>query len=135
MRAVLDANVLVSALLSKAGTPARLVSLWLDAAFDLVVCPALLAEVERTLANPKVRKHIDPADGESLVRLLRESAELVADPEGEPPLRSEDPADDYLLGLAAREQVPLVSGDKHLLALSDRAPVFSPRDFLDRLDG
>jgi hypothetical protein len=29
--------------------------------------------------------------------------------------------------------VPLVSGDEHRLALRDRAPVFSPRDFLERL--
>jgi putative PIN family toxin of toxin-antitoxin system len=133
VRALLDANVLVSALLSRAGTPARLILLWLDAAFELVVCPALLSEVERALGHPKLRTRIEPADAKRFVELLSELAEMVPDPEGPPLMHSEDPGDDYLLALAAREQVPLVSGDKHLLALRGRAPVFSPRAFLDRL--
>jgi uncharacterized protein len=134
VRVLLDANVLVSALLSRSGPPARLVALWLDAAFELVVCPALLAEVERSLAHPKVRPRVEPADAERFAQLLREGAELVADPEGPPPLRSLDPEDDYLLALAAREQVALISGDEHLLALRDRAPVLTPREFLDELE-
>jgi predicted nucleic acid-binding protein len=59
--------------------------------------------------------------------------EVVRDPEGPPAVRSSDPGDDYLVALAARENVPLVSGDDHLLVLRDRAPVFSPREFLDQL--
>jgi putative PIN family toxin of toxin-antitoxin system len=133
VRALLDANVLVSALLSRAGTPPRLITLWLDAAFELVMCPALLTEVERVLGQPKLRTRIERADAKRFVELLTELAEMVPDPEGPPPVHSEDPFDEYLLALAAREQVPLVSGDKHLLALRGRAPVFSPREFLDRL--
>jgi putative PIN family toxin of toxin-antitoxin system len=132
VRALLDANVLVSALLSRTGSPARLITLWLDAAFELVVCPALLTEVERTLGHPKLSTRIEQADAKRFVELLSELAEMVPDPEGPPPVHSEDPSDDYLLALAGREQVPLVSGDKHLLALGGRAPVFSPREFLDR---
>ena len=134
MRALLDANVLVSALLSRTGAPARLVTLWLDAAFELVVCPALLIEVERVLAHPKLRARIEPADAERFVQLLSDLADMVPDPDRPPPVRSADPGDDYLLAVAAREQVPLVSGDNHLLALRERAPVFSPREFLDRLE-
>jgi predicted nucleic acid-binding protein len=53
------------------------------------------------------------------------------DPDEEPPVRSEDPGDDYLIALAAAERAVLVSGDKHLLALADRIPVYSPREFID----
>jgi uncharacterized protein len=134
VRALLDANVLVSALLSRTGAPARLVTLWLDAAFELIVCPALLVELKRALAHPKLRRRIEPADAERFVRLLSELAEMVPDPDRPPPVRSADPGDDYLLALAAREQVPLISGDNHVLALRDRAPVSSPREFLDRLE-
>jgi putative PIN family toxin of toxin-antitoxin system len=133
VRALLDANVLVSALLSRVGSPARLITHWLDAGFELVVCPELLAEIERALGQPNLRTRIEPADAKRFVELLTELAEVVPDPEGPPPVHSEDPGDDYLLALAAREQVALVSGDKHLLALRGRAPVFSPREFLDRL--
>jgi hypothetical protein len=134
LRVLFDANVIVSALLSRTGTPARLIDLWLGGAFALVVCPTLLPEVERATAYPKIRSRIQPADAEAVLRLLREEAEVVPDPEGRPPVRTEDPGDDYLLALAARESVLIVSGDEHLLALGDEAAVVSPRDFLDALE-
>jgi uncharacterized protein len=133
VRVLLDANVLVSALLSRAGAPARLVAMWLEGEFELVVCPALLVETKGALARPKLRARIPLEDAERFMDMVGELAEVVPDPEGPPVVRSSDPGDDYLLALAAREQVPLVSGDDDLLALRDRAPVFSPRDFLDRL--
>ena len=77
---------------------------------------------------------MESADAERFVGLLSELAEMVPDPDRPPPVRSPDPGDDYLLSLAAREDVLLVSGDKHLLALRDRAPVISPRQFLERLE-
>jgi len=58
----------------------------------------------------------------------------VANPDGPPPLHSDDPGDDYLLALAARERTPLVSGDAHVLALSDKLPISSPRAFLEQLE-
>ena len=133
MRVLLDANVLISALLSRSGVPARVVGLWLEGAFELIVCPALLAETKRALAGPKVRARIARADAERLIELVAELAEVVPDPEGPGAVRSSDRGDDYLLALAARENVPLVSGDEHLLVLRDRAPVFSPREFLEQL--
>lgn len=133
MRAVLDVNVLISALISANGTPARIVSQWLEGAFELVVTPALLAEAQRTLALPKLRARIDQADAERFIELLIDRAESIPDPEDPPTIRSTDPGDDYLLALAASEQVALVSGDQHLLALRERVPIFSPREFLERL--
>ncbi|HSP72917.1 MAG TPA: putative toxin-antitoxin system toxin component, PIN family [Gaiellaceae bacterium] len=133
MRAVLDANVFVSALLSRTGAPARLVERWLDGELEVVVCERLLDEVERTLAHRKLGGRVDAGVAARFVALLRELGELAADPEDEPPIRSQDPDDDYLLALAARERAPLVTGDSHLLALAERVPVFSPREFLDKL--
>ena len=133
MRVVLDANVLVSAALSRSGVPARLLTAALEAEIELVACPALLDETARALASPKLRRRVEPADAERLLDLVRELADVVPDPEGPAPIHSPDPADDYLLALAAREQVPLVSGDEHLLGLRGRAPVFSPREFLEQL--
>jgi putative PIN family toxin of toxin-antitoxin system len=135
VRVLLDVNVLVSSLLSRIGAPARLVGLWLEGEIELIVCPALLAELERTLARPKLRSRIDAGAAESFLSLLSEEAETVSDPEEPPPVRSSDPGDDYLLAVAAREQVPLVSGDEHVFALRGRAPILSPREFLDSLDG
>ena len=93
----------------------------------------MLDETARALASPKLRSRVAPADAERLLDLVRELADVVPDPDGPPPIHSPDPADDYLVALAAREQVPLVSGDEHLLELRGRAPVLSPREFLEQL--
>jgi putative PIN family toxin of toxin-antitoxin system len=134
VRAVLDANVLVSALISRVGVPARLVELWLEGEFELVVCKTLLEEVQRTLNQPKISGRVASEDALRFIWLLQEVGEVVADPEGPPPVHSTDPGDDYLLALAARERTPLVSGDAHVLALSDRLPISSSRAFLQQLE-
>jgi putative PIN family toxin of toxin-antitoxin system len=133
VRVLLDANVFVSALISRTGAPARLLGLCLAGEIELVVCPALLLEVEETLSRRKLRSRVDPADTARFLAEVAQAAEIVSDPDEPAPLRSADPDDDYLLALAAREQVPLVTGDDHLLALRDRAPMLTPRKLLDRL--
>lgn len=133
MRAVLDANVFVSALLSPHGAPAQIVSRWLSGEFELIASELLLAEVERALAYPKIRRFIEPADAKEFVDLLRETAMFVPDP---PPAasRSPDPGDEYLLALAEAERAAVVSGDQHLLGLAEDFPIFSPRAFLHALE-
>ena len=133
MRAVLDPNVLVSALLSRTGPPARVIACWLEGAFELVVSEGLLAELEPALAYPKVRERIAEEDAVAFVALLRRAASLVADV-ADPPRRSVDAGDDYLLALGARERAMVVSGDRHLLDLADRLPVRTARQFLEAID-
>lgn len=133
MRAVLDTNVLVSALLSRDGTPARILRAWIDGAFELIVSDHLLAELGRALAYPKLRRWVEPSEAIELIELLRRGARVHDDP-GEPPrIRSRDPGDDYLIALAEDAQAVIVSGDRHLLELTGRIPVVSPADFLAEL--
>jgi uncharacterized protein len=134
LRFVLDVNVLISGLLSRAGAPARLLERWLEGELELVVCEGLLDELERALCSPKLRRRVAEADATDFVALIRDPAELVPDPTDLPPVRSQDPADDYLIALAAREHARLVSGDAHLLELSEAIPVSSPREAVDLLD-
>ena len=133
MRAVLDPNIPISALLSRRGAPAQIVSRWLAGEFELIVSPLLLAEVERALAHPKLGRRIPPEDASRFVALLRHAAVLAADPPA-PPRRSPDPGDDYLAALAEADSALLVSGDQHLLALADRFPIRTPRAFLERIE-
>lgn len=132
MRAVLDPNVLIAALLSRSGAPARIVSRWLAGAFELVVSEALLTELQRALAYPKVRRRIQDEEAEAFLALLRRGAQLAEDPSARA-RRSADPGDDYLLALAEAERAVLVSGDQHLLTLADELPIQTPRAFLDTL--
>lgn len=133
MRAVLDPNVLISALLSPAGTPAALLLRWLAGEFELVVSQLLLAELGRALGYAKIRSRVSEAEAKELLDLLRRSAVMAADP-GSARRRSADVDDDYLLALAESSAALLVTGDQHLLAVKDAA-VESPRGLLDRLRG
>ncbi len=132
MRAVLDVNVLVAAILSREGAPAQLLMLWRNGQFELVLSPALLDELERVLAYPKIRRRIGEVEAREFVALLRREP-VVADPARAPLIRSSDPGDDYLVALAQASQAVIVSGDGHLLDLGDRIPVFSPAAFLSEL--
>ena len=130
MRAVLDPNVIVSAVLSRSGTPAKVLRAWLDGAYELVASSALLAELQRVLEYPKIASRVSPSEAAELLDLLRRQARLVADPESPPTVRSPDPGDDYLISLAEAAQAVIVSGDADLQGLADRAPVYTPAAFL-----
>jgi uncharacterized protein len=102
----------------------------MDGGFDLIVSPLLLAELERALAYPKLRKRIAAEDAAQVVEWLRRSATIVEDPASPPPLRSPDPGDDYLLALAATARAALVTGDRHLLSPDTALPIYPPAEFL-----
>jgi putative PIN family toxin of toxin-antitoxin system len=133
VRAVLDPNVLIAAALSPGGSPARVLRLWLEGAFELVVSPLLLAELQRALAYPKLRQRITPDEAREVVDLLRAAADHHADPSDPPPVRSVDPGDDYLLALAAVTDAVIVTCDRHLLTLGEHHPVYTPAAFLAEL--
>lgn len=133
MRAVLDINVIISALLSPGGSPAIVLRSWLDGAYELVVSSQLLAELERALTYPKLRARITAAEAADVVELLRRGAQLIEDPGHAPDVRSPDPGDDYLIALAASARAVIVSGDEHLLSLAEHLPVYSPAAFLELL--
>lgn len=135
MRAILDPNVIISALLSRDGTPAKVLRAWLEGRFDLIVTPLLLEELERALAYPKLATHIHGDEAAALIDWLRREALLIRDPEEGPTVRSEDPGDDYLIALVETERAALISGDRHLLALSSELPVLTPREFLVMVGG
>ena len=133
MRAVLDPNVVISALISSSGSPARVLKAWFDGAFELVISPNLLSELRRALAYPKLSTRITSEEAAEMLELLRLGAEMHEDPQMPPLVHSSDPGDDYLIALAAEAGAILVSGDKHLLELP-RIPVESPSAFLQRVD-
>jgi uncharacterized protein len=135
VRAVLDPNVVISGAISPRGAPADVLRSLAGGDFELIASEGLLSELERALAYPKLRRHISESDAADLVRWVADTASVVGDPNADPPVRSRDPDDDYLIALASAHRAALVSGDKDLLALEGEIPVFSPRAFLDLLSG
>jgi putative PIN family toxin of toxin-antitoxin system len=135
VRAVLDPNVVISGAISPRGAPADILRSLAGGDFELIASEGLLSELERALAYPKLRRHISESDAADLVRWVADTASVVVDPNADPPVRSRDPDDNYLIVLASAHRAALVSGDKDLLALEGEIPVFSPRAFLDLLSG
>ena len=133
MRAVLDPNVLIAALLSPSGTPATLIIRWIAGDYELVISEQLLEELGRVLAYPKIRSKISREDADAFLDRMRADAETANDPPT-PQRRSADSSDDYLLALAEAEHALLISGDKHLLELAHAFPILTPRAFLETLE-
>ena len=138
LRAVLDANVFVSAAIHSAGPPGRILERFLRTeAFTLVLSEAIVVEVLRALDYPKVRRYVrrdlDPALWfEDLVVL----AELVPGAY-QLPGASSDPDDDKYLAAAVEGRAAwVVTGDPHLLSIGehDGVRMISPRAFLDLLE-
>jgi putative PIN family toxin of toxin-antitoxin system len=133
-RAVLDPNVLVSVLISRRGAGAEILLELRAGAFELVISPKLLRELEDVLKREKFRRYVEESDVDAYLELLRHEGIVVEDPEQPPQPICQDPDDEYLVTLARAARVEaLVSGDPHLLRLRGRIPVLSPREFAELL--
>ena len=138
VRAVLDANVYVSAALHPAGPPGRILERFLgEAAFELIASPAIAAETLRALAYPKVRQHLRPArDARAWFEHVMVLADLViGEAAGEAVCA--DPDDDKYLAAALEGRAQyIVTGDRPFLMLREYrgVRVVTPRTFLDVLD-
>lgn len=133
-RAVLDPNVLVSALISPAGPSARLLLDFRAGVFELVTSPHLLSELAELLRREKFRRYATEAEADAYVDVLRSESIVVEDPDPTPEQLCEDPDDEYLIALARAARVEaLVSGDPHLLRLRGEIPALTPREYSDSL--
>jgi uncharacterized protein len=133
-RAVLDPNVLVSALISAGGASAQLLLQFRAGAFELVTSPQLLAELDTVLHREKLRRYASEAEVEAYVELLQLESIAVDDPEPAREPLSEDPDDEYLVALARVARVEaLVCGDQHLLRLRGEIPVLTQREYVQSL--
>jgi putative PIN family toxin of toxin-antitoxin system len=133
VRAVVDVNVLISAALAARVPSAEILRNSRDGAFELVVSELLIAELSRALAYPKLRKRIPSEKAATFVSWVRDHGTLAADTPDPAPVRSPDPDDDYLLALAINRRAFLVTGDQHLLGLSNDLPILTPAEFITKL--
>ena len=135
MRAVLDTNILCSALLTPGGLTDRLYRAWREGRFRLLTSEEQLEEFRRVTRYPRLKPFIEPAAAGAMCNELRCLAVLI----GKLPVvdASRDPGDNFLLAMAqAGEADVLVTGDKHdLLSLKvfQRTRIITARHFLTQL--
>jgi putative PIN family toxin of toxin-antitoxin system len=136
LRAVPDANLLISAVINPRGTPGRVVVAAALGGCTLVASPHLLAEVEEVLGREALRRWVTPDEARRFLTELDSLVELVPDAPRPWAAVSRDPDDDYLVALArATGADALVSGDQDLTSLVGLVPpVMTPAAFLAMLE-
>jgi uncharacterized protein len=137
LRAVLDANVYVSAAIRPEGPPGQVLEQFLlESAFEIVISPAIIDEVIETLKDPRVRRHLRARiDAPMWFETIAVLADVVP---GEYEISgvSRDPDDDKYLAAAVEGRATfVVTGDPDLLDLREHAGVriVTPRQFLEVL--
>ena len=139
MRALLDANVLISAVIRPRGTPGLIVAALLERdSFELVLSPRIVADVEAALELGKIRKYLrEPEEAMLWLADLAALADL-ADDTGRAKGVCRDPSDDAVLSAAIEGRADvIVTGDADLLVLEEHEgiAIVTPRAFLDLLRG
>jgi len=132
--AVLDPNILTSALLSPKGAPAEIIRRWQAAEFSLITSPRLIDALRRRLTSPQVRQYLAWTDEEidNFLQTFRTIA-LVVEPQPWGPARSLAPDDERVLECAvAGGAAYVVSGQAALLDLIDYSgiKILNPVGFL-----
>jgi uncharacterized protein len=139
VRAVLDANVLISAAIRPSGTPGQILASLLERdTFQLVLSPAIVSEVEAALKLPKIRRYLRGPD-QALLWLadLAALADLVED-SGRVTGVCRDREDDTVLSAALEGRATvIVTGDDDLLTLGEHegVAIVTPRGFLELIKG
>jgi putative PIN family toxin of toxin-antitoxin system len=133
VRAVVDTNILIRALIKPRGTVGPIIRRLRDGDYTLVYSAPILDELIEKLALPRIRHkyRLENAEIEALVALIALRGELVVPDRKVRVCR--DPADDMFIEAAlagAAEHV--VTGDKDLLILKKFETVrfVTPRTFL-----
>jgi len=133
MRAVLDTNVIVSAVLSPGNPPDSILRASRRGAFDLVTSAPLLRELSEVLGRPPIAERLGWTAEEraSFIAALAGFAVIVA-PQKSLQVVKADPADNRVLEAAAAGSADYaVSGDHHLLELGsyEGIPIVTPARF------
>ena len=138
LKAVIDINLFVSGVISKKGNPARLLQLWYDRAFLVVISDRMVEELGRVLRYPHIRNKYNLKDEEieQAVGTVKKFAIVLPDVI-ELDVVKDDPDDNKVLACALAVKADyIVSGDSHLLTLGvfEDIPIVTVKDFIDNIE-
>lgn len=135
MRAVLDANIYVSALICPKSPPGRILQRFIDQRdFELIVSPAILREIEVVLFYPKIRKYLKvvPDEAKSWVLSIGMLAMIVAGNLEVNVVKGDLSDNKYIAAALEGSADYIVSGDHHLLQIGEHQGIWilAPSAFL-----
>ncbi|MDP3733498.1 MAG: putative toxin-antitoxin system toxin component, PIN family [Candidatus Daviesbacteria bacterium] len=140
-RAVIDTNLLISAVIAPKGLPNKLIRAWQKDHITLIFSPKLIRELEEVSQRDKFKQyHLFNEQIIELIDNIKAFAEIVPSiPEEQLPIRSRDSKDDKLLACALSANVDyLITGDEDLLILNENSAlgnlkIITAKDFLNLL--
>ena len=132
-RAVLDTNVLVSALINPYGPAIHIFNAFRQGSFELVTSVACLLELERVLSRLHIRRtyKLGEDDIYGYILVLGTRGTVVAVPEETGPMCSDPDDDKFLVCALVADAEVVVSGNPDLLEMNGvlGIAVMSPKDF------
>lgn len=139
LRAVIDTNLLISAVIAPKGLPNKLIRAWQKDRIILIFSPRLIRELEEVSQRDKFKQyHLFTEQAVELIDNIKAFAEIILSmPEEQLPIRSRDPKDDKLLACALSAHVDyLITGDEDLLILNGNPAlgnlkIITAKDFLN----
>lgn len=135
-RITLDANVLAPAFIGEGGASARLIGMWQEGIFELVLSEHLLQELSRTFKDRYFVRRLPPDEAAAILASLTAGAHIT---ELTVPVDSvaTHPEDDAVLATAlSGEASVLCTRDKQLLRLREyqTVAILSPGELLALLE-
>jgi uncharacterized protein len=132
MRIVLDANVLVSAIITPKGNAAKILDLLEQGKFDLVLSQPILEEISRVIEYPRIKGKYNLPEIYVSTFLEFLNSLVIEIPQEELNIIESDPTDNrYLECALASGANTIVSGDAHLFNLGEYQGILilSPASF------
>ncbi|MFH1316565.1 MAG: putative toxin-antitoxin system toxin component, PIN family [Candidatus Woesearchaeota archaeon] len=133
-KVVIDTNIVISAMISKEGKPARILQLLFEKKIINFITKEILEEINGVLRRPLFRKYID----ENYKQVMLENFvinSILVDSKYNEKIIDEDESDNMFINCALTVGADIISGDNHLLKLNEyqRIKIFSVNEFLDEI--
>ncbi len=141
MKAVLDTNILFSAVIT-VGTSHKVVLAAInEAVFEVLICGQQLQELRDVMLRPSKQYRFTPGEADGYLTVLYNDGVVIKDLIRTDIKHTRDAKDNYLIDLAIQGQADVVvSNDEHLLELNEvivgtrKIPIITGRQFLTHLE-
>lgn len=137
MKVVLDTNVVISGILFTEDSPGKIIDLWVDGRFKVILSQALIEEYLEVISRTKFKRLGSPVEGQDILIILIElSSTVFVSPKESIKIIRDDPEDNRFLECAVEGGAKyIVSGDNHLLVLKEyrKIPIVTPAEFISKI--
>lgn len=138
MKVVFDTNILISTLLVKVGTQAKLLRFSQKGTYQILLSQDIFTELNRVLHYPRIRKAFPLLTEADIKKYMIELKVLGLMVKKLPHLAviKQDPKDDHILACAVAGKADyIVTGDRHLLDLNifRNISILTPVNFLKKV--